>query len=81
MTPNKPEVCVVISHEPPSPAQLASWDWLWTRLLLGHVEPGAETPQPQDHVGTGAATVATVNGGHDIVSEQDNDNRFDPHSK
>ena len=58
---------------PPSPAQLAAWDWLWARLL-GHVASGPETRQPQDHVGPRAAAVLTVRGGHNLLSELPNGN-------
>ncbi len=43
---------------PPSPTQLAAWDWLWTRLL-GPVKPGLETPKPQESP-PGASTIAAV---------------------
>ena len=55
---------------PPTPAQLVAWRWLWTRPL-GHTDPGPETPQPQDHRGTGATNFAAVASGSHIVSERD----------
>ena len=60
-------------QEPPTPAQLAAWDRLWA-WLLAPVDAGPETAQPQNHVGPRAATVATVCGGHNFLSEPDNDN-------
>lgn len=57
---------------PPTPAQLATWRWLWARLL-GDVTPPQETPQPQDPVSPRAATVATASGGHNLLSEHTND--------
>ncbi len=67
-------------NTPPSPAQIAAWNWLWARLLR-HVASGPETRQPQDHIGTGAATVATVGSGHDLWSELTNDIGDTPSSK
>jgi hypothetical protein len=56
-------------RESPTPAQRAAWRQLWARLL-GH--PGPETPQPQEDT-PGAVDSATVNGGHNLLNEQDND--------
>ena len=71
----------IIWHDtPPSPVRLASWRWLWTRLLEQR-EPCQETAQPQDPVGPEVATVATVGSGQTLWSGQPNDTRIDPRSK
>ena len=73
MQPTEPQCHIIWRCEPnPSAAQRAAWDWLWKRLL-GHVDPNPETPQPQDHVDPRAATLATVSGGHHLLSESDYD--------
>ena len=70
--------CHITWHPtPPTPAQEQAWRWLWARLL-GHIAPGPETPQPQDLRGPEAATVATVDSGHNFLSELVNDNT--PHN-
>lgn len=77
MAPHKSEVCITWRSTPPSPAQLAAWDRLWTRLL-GHPDP--ETPQPQKDT-PGAVDCATVSGGPTLLSEiTTNDSRFHPPS-
>jgi hypothetical protein len=48
----EPQVHITWRQEPPTPAQLAAWRQLWTRLL-GH--PGPETRRPQDWAGPRAA--------------------------
>lgn len=52
--------------------QVQAWNWLWSRVLVGHVEPGKEKEQPQE-LSPGAATVATVDSGHNLMSEHAND--------
>ena len=44
----EPQVHITWRQEPPTPAQRAAWDKLWTRLLG---QPGPETRQPQDWAG------------------------------
>lgn len=44
-------------NTPPTPVQLAAWDWLWTRLL-GHGASGY-TPQSQGHRDPEIRTLAT----------------------
>ena len=65
---------------PPSPSQLAAWRKLWEQLL-GPVAPGPETAQPQDPVEPGAASFATVSGGHNINKDITNDSRVFLHRK
>lgn len=74
MRPHEQQPTVQVSWRatPPSPSQLAAWNWLWARLL-SHVAPGPETPQPQDRGAPGAATVATVDSGHNLLSESTHD--------
>lgn len=67
MTTSKPMVRIQWCDTRPSPAQRQAWVWLWNRLL------GQEKLQPQAGE-PGAATVATVSGGHNLVSEQGNGN-------
>jgi hypothetical protein len=64
-------------QEPPTPAQLAAWRQLWTRLL-GH--PGPETPQPQEDT-PGAIDGATVSGGCNLNEDTANDTRIALHRK
>jgi hypothetical protein len=65
---------------PPSPAQLTAWRQLWARLL-GPADRGPETPQPQDLLHPGAATFATVSGGHNLNEDTTNDSRIALHRK
>jgi len=65
---------------PPSAAQLSAWRQLWARLLR-HVEGAPETLQPQDLSNPGAATSATVSGGHNLNEDTTNDSRIALHRK
>lgn len=65
---------------PPTPAQQQAWKWLWQRLLW-HGEVSPERQKPQDMPSPAATTTAAARNGSHIVSEHNNDNRFDPHSK
>jgi len=47
--------------------------------LSGHAGP--ETPQPQDLRDPGAATFATVSGGHNVNEDTTNDSRIVLHRK
>jgi hypothetical protein len=69
---SKPAVRIHWRTTPPTPAQLAAWDRLWTRLL-GASAPGPKTTQPQDPVDPGAVDCATVSSGHHLLSEIPND--------
>ena len=69
MQPSERPCHITWRQEPPTPAQRAAWRQLWARLL-GHISP--ETPQPQEEP-PGAVDGATVNGGHNLLKEQDND--------
>jgi hypothetical protein len=74
MPPNEPQVRIIWHITPPSPAQLAAWDWLWARLL-GSVERDPETPQPQE-LNPGAVDCTTVSGGHNSNEDTTNDSRI-----
>ena len=80
MQPSEQQVHITWHDTPPSPAQLAAWEKLWTRLL-GHGPSGPETPQPQDHRGPRAATVATVSSGRNLNKDTHNDSRLVPNRK
>ena len=69
MPPSEPQVHITWRATPPSPAQLAAWRRLWARLL-GPVDRGPETRQPQDPVEPGAAGTLTVSSGHDLLGER-----------
>jgi hypothetical protein len=70
-------VNIIWHTTPPSPVQLAAWRRLWARLL-GPVNRGPETPQPQDLANPGAAGTMTVSGGHDLLGEHDDSITQDP---
>jgi hypothetical protein len=56
---SKRQVHITWHATPPSPAQLVTWDRLWTRLL-GHVGPDKETPTVQASSGQETRTLETV---------------------
>ena len=77
MPPSEPQVHITWHTTPPSPAQLAAWRQLWARLL-GPIESGPETPQPQEDT-PGAANCATVSGGHNLNKDTTDASRIALH--
>jgi len=49
--------------------------------LLEHTDPSLETAQPQDLREPGAASFATVSGGHNLNEDTTNDSRIALHRK
>ncbi len=76
----KPEVRLTIQvtkhYAPDLPRQVQA-----LLRLLGNVDPGPETPQPQDHVGPRAATLATVGSGRNLSEDINDDSRLAPYRK
>jgi hypothetical protein len=58
-------VRIIWSDTPPTPEQWAAWDRLWARLL-SPVDPGSETPQPQESPPGAEHSPAAVGTGHAI---------------
>ena len=77
--PSEPPVRITWHPVPPTPAQLAAWNWLWPRLL-GHVDLAPKKEQPQDR-DPGAITVATVTSGRHHTMEHTHDTTADPENK
>ena len=70
---SRPEVRVIVRYAPDLQRQVRA-----LLLLLG--QPSPETRQPQDG-DPGAIDCATVNGGHNLLSERINDTGNNPRSK
>jgi hypothetical protein len=66
-------------NTPPTPAQLAAWNRLWTRLL-GHDDVAPKKEQPQEDT-PGAVDCATVSGGRNLNEDTPNDSRITLHRK
>jgi hypothetical protein len=73
---NKPAVRVIVRYAPDLARQVQA-----LLRLLGPIEPGPEKQQPQDPVEPGAAPAATAAGGHNRVSEYNNDSGYLSKSK